>query len=381
MGTAVVLDGSDLERQGWMVEGLVQKSSESLFAPFTGNSKSSIVYQENDISAKEGHTVVFDYSGNLSGKAVKGKEQAEGKGEQKKKFSDKINVEKYRLVVDNGDTFDGVNIGDRTITEHSDSRSGLADLFVRFKDQALIDAAQGNLLDSNGTAFAATHVIDLGATFDINSLTDIETTIKTGTGYTTPATGKRRPMEPFKTEGGKKIWLFVVDTPMAAKLKKSAGYQSLIYNADVRGNNNRAISGIIGKLGQLLIVEWDSFFGETEGAAGTQWQMNQSEIEIAGLRQYDAVNDAWSGQAAFDDTSATIKSRGLILGAGALQLAMGKMPDYKMESFDFGARTESAVEFWTEAKKAKLKAESNGDYKEAKITDIDWGVIAVDVQV
>ena len=381
MGTAVVLDGSDLERQGWMVEGLVQKSSESLFAPFTGNSKSSIVYQENDISAKSWHTIVFDYRGNLSGKAVKGKEQAEGKGEQKKKFSDKLNVEKYRLVVDNGDAFDGVNIGDRTITEHSDSRTGLSDLFIRFKDQALIDAGQGNLLDSNGTAFVATHTIDLDATFDINSLTDIETILKTGSGYTLPATGKRRPMEPFKTEGGKKIWLFVVDTPMAAKLKKSTGYQSLVYNADVRGNNNRAIDGVIGKLGQLLIVEWDSFFGETEGAAGSQWQMNQSEIEIAGLRQYDVVNDAWSGQAAFDPASANINSRGLIMGAGALQLAMGKMPDYKMESFDFGARTESAVEFWTEAKKAKLKAESNGDYKEAKITDIDWGVVAVDVQV
>jgi len=373
MGTAVVLEGSDLERKSWMVEGLVQKSSESIFAPYTGTTKDSIVYQENDISSGSGHTVVFDYDGNLSGKAIKGKEQAVGKGEQKKKFSDKITVDKYRLVVDNGDAFDGINIGDLTINEHSNSRSGLSDLFIRWKDQALVDAAQGNL------GQAPTHIIDLGTTFGIAELQEIETALKTGRGYDTGAT--RRPPPVFKTEDGKKMWLFAIDSFMAGKLKASTGYQSLIYNGDIRGNNNRAISGVIGKLGNLIIVEWDTFFGETANiAAGAAWGLNDTEIEIAGLRQYDSVNDAWTGQDAFDEAS-TLRSRGLILGAGALQLAMGKMPDYTMEEFDHKARTESAVTFYSEAKKAKMKEESGGDYKDAKVTNIDWSVIAVDLTV
>ena len=63
------------------------------------------------------------------------------KGEQKKKFSDKITVDRYRLVADNGDSFDAVNIGDLSISQHSDSRIKLGDLFTRFKDQALFDTA------------------------------------------------------------------------------------------------------------------------------------------------------------------------------------------------------------------------------------------------
>ena len=369
MATGVVDINSDLVRKKWMREGLIQKASVSIFAPYMGNSKQAIVYQENNTNAGDGHTVVFDYDGNLSNRAIKGKDTAVGKGEQKKKFSDKITVDRYRLVVDNGDEFDGVNIGDLSITQHSNSRSGLADLFVRFKDQALIDAAQGNL------GVTPSHIIDLGTTFDINSLTDIETTLKTGTGFTTGST--RRPPEPFMTAGGQKIWLFAVDAAMAGKLKKSAGYQSLVYNGDVRGNNNRAITGIIGKLGNLLIVEWDNFFGETD--AGT-WGLDGSDIEVAGLRQFDTVNSAWTGQPGFDYAS-TLKSRGVILGAGALQMAFGKMPDYKWkESEDFGIKSESALEFWMNAKKCRLLAE-NEDYKAAKVADLDWGVVAVDVQI
>jgi len=384
MGTAVVLEGSDIQRQSWMSEGLAQAASESMWGPYSGMSRDAIVYQKNDLSKGAGHTVVFDWKGNLSQRAVKGKEQAVGKGESKKKFSDKLTVEIYRLVVDNGDKFDGVDIGDMTINEHSDSRSGLADLFIRFKDQALCDAAQGNLKDNGGTAYTPTHHLNLGTTFDINSLTDIETRLKTGRGWdaepiTAVTGGKRRPPEPFKTEGGKKIWLFAVDTEMAAVLKKSTGYQSLVYNADVRGNNNRSITGIIGKLGNLLIVEFETFFGNT--AAGASWNMDDSDIEIAGLRQYDVTNSAWTGQAGFNhEGNTTILSRGVILGAGALSLAFGKMPDYNVETFDFKRRSESCVEFWTECRKTKLLAE-NVDYDDAKIADVDWGVVTVDVQV
>ncbi len=355
---------------------MVQAASKSFWSPLTGSTHDAIVYQVNNTSAKEGHTVVFDFSGNITGKAKKGKETAFGQGEAKRKFSDKITVDRYRLVVDNGDEFDAVDIGDLRITQHSDSRSKLSDLFIRFKDQSLFDAAQG------GLGQAPTHIIDLGTTLNFDTLTDLETTIKTSQGFTTG--GIRRPLDPYRTESGEPIWLFVIDAAMAALIRKdTAGYQTIVRSGDVRGNNNRNIKGIIGKLGALLIVQADQFFGETSLLV-QGWGLNDSEIEISGLRQYDGADPTtalWTGQTGFSYASANLHSRGLIMGAGALQCAFGKHPDYKWQpSEDFAITSESLLEVWMETQKTNLVAE-NEVYKQAKIANLDYGVVCVDVQV
>ena len=376
MTTAVLSASSDLVRKKWMREGLIQAASKSFWSPFTGSSKNSIVYQKNNSNASEGHTVVFDYSGNISGAAVKGKETAYGKGETKRKFSDKLTVERYRLVVDNGNDFDGVEIGDLSITQHSDSRAKLGDLFVRWKDQSLFDSAQGNLGQT------PSHVIDLGSTFTFGDCLEIEKVLRTSNGFSTGSV--RRPPEPYMTKNGEPVWLYVIDAAMANLLRSdTAGYQAIMKDADVRGENNRNIKGIIGKLGALLIVEASQFFGYTSGST-SGWGLDDSEIEISGLRQYAGTNPAtalWTGQEGFDYAHANLHSRGLILGAGALQSAFGKMPDYKWKtSQDFDITSESALEVWYECKKCNLTAE-NSDYKQAKIASLDYGVIAVDVEV
>ena len=377
--TGVVSLTSDLKRKKWMREGLIQAAAKSFWSPMTGSSKDSLVFQANNENSGAGHTVVFDFDGNLSGKAVKGKDTAFGKGEQKKKFSDKVTVERYRLVVDNGDKFDGVDIGDLTINQHSDSRSKLADLFTRFKDQAIFDAAQGNLITQDTGLQAPSHVIDLGTTFTFAQLLEIETTVRTSQGFSSG--GIRRPLEPYTTADGEPCWLFVIDSPMANKLRAdTAGYQTIVRSGDVRGNGNRNIKGVIGKIGHLLIVQGDLFFGETEGDDASGWGLNSSEIEIAGLRQHDEANGAWTGQEGFD-YAATLHSRGLIMGNSGLQTAFGKQPDYKYQaSQDFGIKSESAVEFWMEARKVNMLAE-NDEYKAAKVSGIDYGVIAVDVEI
>jgi hypothetical protein len=379
MPTGVVPLDSDLKRKKWMREGLVQNASKSFWNAYTGTTMNSIIFQANNANAGEGHTVVFDFSGNLASKAIKGKDTAYGKGEQKRKFSDKITVDRYRLVVDNGDEFDGVDIGDLSINQHSDSRSKLADLFVRFKDQSIFDAAQGNL------GQAPSHTIDLGTTFTYGDLLDIEKILKTSNGFTSG--GVRRPLDPFMTADGKPMWLFVIDSAMKNILMKDAtavaGFSAVMANADLRGNNNRMISGVLGKIGNLVIVEADQFFGDTEGTT-TGWGLNDFSVEIAGMRQYDGADPTtalWSGQEGFDYSSTDLHSRGLIMGAGAIQLGFGKMPDYKFQpSTDFGITSESAVEFWMEAQKCKLQAE-NTDYSQAKIAGIDFGCVAVDLEV
>lgn len=361
---------SDLVRKKWVREGLVQAKSKSFWTPYTGMTSDSIVVQANNLNAKEGHTVVFDYDGNLSGKAIKGKETAYGKGEKKKKFSDKITVERYRLPVDNGDAFDGVDIGDLSITQHEDSRSKLADLFIRWKDQALFDAAQG----ANGQS--PSHIISLGSTFAYDSLIDIENKVKTATGFSTGGSLARSPLYPFQFSNGRPMWLFVVDSHMASILKKDDSFQTLMSNADVRGNQNMLLHGVIGKIGSLLIAEADTFFGAT-GHTATTIGMHDTEVEIAGLRRLDSGGN-WTGQTDFN-TALELKSRGLVLGKNALQIAFGKMPDYQHQfSQDFKITSESALEVWTNVQKTTLLAES-ADYKAAKLAGFDFGCIAVDL--
>ncbi len=361
--------GSDLERKKWVREGLIQNKSKSFWSAYTGMSSDSVVFQSNNSNAAEGHTVVFDYDGSLASRAIKGKETAFGQGEQKKKFSDKITVDRYRLVVDNGDAFDAVEVGDLSLSQHSDSRQKLADLFVRFKDQTIFDSLQG----LKGSA--PTHVIDCGTTFDYNTLLDIEITVKTSTNFDTGS--RRRPLQPYVLADGRPCWLFVMDSAMAGMLKKSSGYQSLVYNADVRGNDNRAIKGVFGKIGNLLLVEADMFFGDTDSAAST-FDFDDSAIEIAGLRRKD-TGGLWTGQTGYSFATDQI-SRGLLLGANAAQMGFGKMPDYKLQfSQDFGIKSESCLEVWMETQKTILTAETE-DYDDAKVSAIDWGVIAVDVQ-
>lgn len=175
---------------------------------------------------------------------------------------------------------------------------------------------------------------------------------------------------------GRPMWLMVVDALTSRALKQDPKYQSIVINGDFRGNRNRAISGVIGKLGNLIIVEADNFFGST--SPGTSWRIEDTGIEIAGLRNQDA-NGVWAGQEGYDPTT-SLMSRNLILGAGAIQFGFGATPDYKWKSSqDFDITSESALVVILNAQKTKLINE-NGDYNMAKVTDNDWGCIAVDVQ-
>lgn len=360
---------SDLKRKKWIREGLVQAASKSFWSAYTGAGPNSVIYQANDMNVSEGMTIVFDYDGNLSGKAIKNKDKAYGKGEQKKKFSNKLTIDRYRLVVDNGDSFDGAEIGDLSITQHADSRAKLGDLFVRFKDQALFDTLQG-VKDA-----APTHIIDLGTTFGYTELLNIESIIKQGTGFSTGST--RRPLQPYVLQDGRPVWLFIMDPASARMLKASSTYQTIMYNADIRGNDNRLIKGVFGKIGQLILIEADAFFGQTD-ATGTTWGLDSTSVEIAGLRKKDA-NGKWTGQTGYS-TAVDLTSRNLILGANAVQLGFGKMPDYKLqESDDFAISSESCLETWMNCQKTVLLAEME-DYVQAKVAGIDYGVIAVDIK-
>ena len=381
--TGVVQVNSELIRKGWMVEGLVQGKSKSWWSPLIGSSKEAIVYQVNDFGAGNGHTVVFDYSGNLSGEGFEGKEQAYGKGEAKKKFSDKLIVKRVRYAVDNGDEYDAVNIGDLELSMHQDSRVKLSDLWNRNKDQWLFDAAQGRLNSIDNTHVIrpanATHVDGAPTIGDLvsadvltyNFLWDMEEKMRIGEGFSVG--GKRRPLDPYTGTDSTPVWLFAIDPTMKRQLIQDGPLQTNMGVADVRGEDNMLIKGQLGKIGTMLITETPRFFGKS--SARTPAKTN---CEISGLRLKDS-NGFYYGEVGYGASGAVIASRGLLMGAGALQLGIGKMPEYRWQSSqDFGIDSESAVISWVGIQKTKLVAE-DVDYLDAKVAGVDYGVIAVDV--
>ncbi|NCB01246.1 MAG: DUF4043 family protein [Spirochaetia bacterium] len=368
-GTGKVAYTSDLIRQSWMRQGLLQAASKSFWAPYKGLTKDAIIMQATTSTAEKGHTVVFDMDGSLAGRPVKGNTTAKGTGEQKKRFSDKLTVEDYRYVVDNGTAFDGIESGNLNITQHEDSRVKLGDLWVKSSDQAFFDIGQQTF----------THGIDL-TTFDIGDMFEIEQVLKKGTGFsTTNGITKRLPLEPYMTVDGEPIWLWVMDIDTKIKFLANSGVQTLLSQADVRGAGNMVIKGKIGKIGSFVFVEAKDFFGDVVGPITTGGYYNYDAVAVqqAGLRQYDTVNHVWTGETGFD-VGAVLKSRNLILGAGAFQHGRGKSPDYKWEATDFEKFSESAMEVWCGTKATQLVSETP-DYNDRKAAGYSYGGIYVDI--
>jgi hypothetical protein len=140
---------------------------------------------------------------------------------------------------------------------------------------------------------------------------------------------------------------------------------------DVRGEGNRLLKGVIGKIGSFIFIEGDTAFGVADATIG------RSEVEIAGLRHVDDTG-LFEGQPGYGASGTVEASRAIILGRSAVQIGFGKQPDYKwQESQDFGIKSESAVEVWMNVQKTILKAE-NDEYKEAKVGGHDFGIVVVD---
>ena len=374
--TGIVTYGSVLQRRQWMLEGLVQKASTSWWAGLKGSSKESIVFVSTDASKGAGHEVVFQFGGNASGAGKVDKERLRGNEEQKKQFSDKIRVRRIRHGLDNGDEFDSIDIGNQPLSTHANSRDLLADWYVRQSDQWLFDAAQGFL---NGETI--THIIrpsdraNIAAltsadTFGYDFLVRLEKIISRSKGYT--AGGTRARLEPFTFAGGKRKYLLVIDATQAADLALDSKFQSVISQGDVRGNDNRLISGVLGTFRSLVIVQADDFQGVSASKV-----ISKSEVEVSGLRQLDE-DGKFTGETGFEASGSVVASRALILGAGALQAAFGRQPDYKYAaSDDYEITSGSAIELWTNVQTTILKAE-NGDYKDAKVSGFQYGIVAVD---
>ena len=83
---------------------------------------------------------------------------------------------------------------------------------------------------------------------------------------TLTAAATRAPLSPWRLSDGRSVWLLMMDPYTAANFKGNAvvnsGIMAIAMQADLRGDNNRVFKGIIGSVGQLVLVEVDAFFDD-----------------------------------------------------------------------------------------------------------------------
>lgn len=385
-----------LIRQGWVLENLLSQVPYSYTGSFAGGTSASIIHQYNEKKGN-GHVVVFQDRGGVEGNWKIGKETVRGTGEEKKLFETTMLTSRIRTEVKNDDKFEAIEIDDLRLSEHQDSMQELAKMWVAAKDQAFFDVCQQS----------ASHRIILGNDFTFSDFGKIERIVKTGDGYyerdKKTLIKTRRPMlQSWKTRGGDRLfnqYLLLIDPYMKEKLLGGKAVQDVLAQADVRGNENRLINGVIGKIGtNITVVELPLFDGWTESQAVgdfvnttagatdsfmAKFEKTHLKADAQGLRIYTGANDSfvptsWTGDGLTE--GAKKFSRALLIGAGAVQLGYGKMPEYNYaESPDYGIDSTSMLEVWT-GMRARVYNAVRGDYK-TPIANMTFGIIAIDMQI
>lgn len=386
---------SPLIRNKWVKEGLVQEQTNSFWSPLKGTTLDACIVQSQTSTADDGHTIIMDYDGNFAGAARKGKEKAYGYGGVKLKFSDKLTSERLRYPINNGDSFDGKEIGDLSITEHSDSMSKLADNWIRQNDQFFFDIGVGYLRGAKPThgwlpgGRAAAKDLVSGDVMGYDEFLLMETAEKTGKGWSIG--DDRRPMKPYKGGGENNganpapVYLHILTAQQCADLKLDSKFQTIVSQADVRGRDNMLLSNIIGRVGNSVYMEAPSYHGEEDEVGNNG--LGKSLVEMSGLRRIKVTAggvETFEGTEAYDaEVTAGTKviDRGLVIGAGAFSEGIGMDPDYKFQSSeDFGIDSESMLEWWGQAQATILTPET-ADYASAKIGNMTFGLAYFDTWV
>ena len=323
--TGLVQPGSTLERNEWVVKGMIQASANAIWTPWISNKGNGLINQAWDFSAGESKVVTMDYDGHLVGTPVQGKEVALGRGETKRKFSNNLTIDYFRFTVDNGRWFDATKIDATKLTSHTDSRNKLADLWIRWRDQWIFDMMQG-FTENGDITYEPSHqiVIDGTAGFGYNEFIAIGNIVKLSRfgrskerddtvsnfdseknfvkisqfpvrplmesgGYGKPVShiyvrGKKRtPLKAYTKQGEQPCWYLFVDDTVKAMMLRDPALQRLLRDTEPRGNN-RLMTPMIGKIGNIKIVEMPTHFG-TSQKLGDRRPKHQS-VEMAGMRQF-----------------------------------------------------------------------------------------------
>lgn len=284
-----------LIRNGWIKDAIkLHSKSESRWSKYNGKAN-SVIHRINDISRGDiGHNVLFQTTGYLTAKAIHGKQQVYGKGEDKRVFSTSVTVDRWWHTVSNGDIFEGIDINQTDLNMHSNSVAELGDKVVRWTDQAFYDLAQGNIVttrggidnktdnkpshlfrfpmvkDNKGFADESKTAIDTAipsnnfkSSLTYNNLVKLEQALTVSRRFAVG--GIRRPM--MTTRGMmdmSKKYILMLDSRALLELKLDPRWQDIQINAMDRGMQNPMFRNIVAGIGKLMISQEDTFFGVTD---------------------------------------------------------------------------------------------------------------------
>ena len=439
MSAKPLINGSPLQRQSWLMNHVADSMLRNSYTMgWRGPNSDSIVHNIMSRRARSGndsdmgHIINLPFTLGLSGAALMGDGRGAGKGEAAKQLNSRIHCQRFRKSTtlanaydaqDAGNMFDEVSYHSRLLTEY----------FVKWEDQWIFDTLSGIALRPEGGTNGGMHqrpthgfIFGSGdrgsgsgavASFGYDELNQIETAAMTGSGFTYGGTripmgmpgmymakGMKRTSRKMMKPVASDCLYFVCDKHVTRLLKSDSGFQNVMQNADMRGDNV-LIRGLQGfKQDSLKIIEVQSAHGSISDPTrnvglvnnATAWGNNVETdvaftrdkvgVSVQGLRQFDG-NGYWSGQDNFGvqqsgSTTAHLErwSRCYLLGMNAVQYASSTIPWIATQSEDHGDEVSVQLQNFLAVQKTILKAEKAGDFDSAVTTDIDFGAITVDIR-
>ena len=393
---APINKNSVLVREQWAAEVMRLANEKSYFSPFTRTGGGeAMIYRAGELNTGSGHVINFPAIGGLTDPVIVGDATGRGKGEKIRTFSTTLTAQRIRKVAQTDTGYDRHEAGLENELNWAGINSKLMPYFRNWYDQYVFDALQGTAARtvSSANEGRSTHgkqyaFSGTSPKFGWTELLDIERIAATGDGFGWG--GSRGPLPAMSMEGAERMWMLFIDPDVYAILKDDTKFTNIAKDADVRGMANKLLAPVIGTVGQLMIVKAPRFHGTVHGNNDKiNYQVADSDknalardavgIDICGLRQYDD-NNYWTGQESFDSTG-ELWSRCVLVGMHAIQSGFSGMPRYKTDDNNIDDLSDVALETWMGVQKTKWDPESRGDYDDAKVTNLDYAVAAVDVRV
>ena len=425
----------DQDRKEWTLKGMIGKAHKSFWGAFEGESDDSIIYVNRDLDCGVNKKAIFDYSGKLTSAGGEGMDEICDIGEEARMFSEALDMRVFNWMTKGKLKTKACDLDNLDLYANTSSRSKLFDLFYRHKDQFIFDGFIGAL---KGTC-APSHIYNLGRSFKFSDIYDIAIAAREGRGFVkasangTPSTipaDVRYPLEGITlSDGSMPQYIMVITSKMEKSLKTDPQYVNINIQGDVRGSKNAILSGHIAKHEGILMVTAPVFAGMTKGK-GQFNPTTDTTLTFSGLRRYAIgedkvqvfegqknfrmIEDAArveasaiaTAQATIDNLSTccakltadqqkeldaamkivktprtnVVYSRGLLLGAAAGQLALGTAPEYQSWATKGKRSYESLLDVFFNFGKTSLTLTMGEDYEGAPVADIDYGVIAVDME-
>ena len=398
--------GSPLIRQKWTDETIVGSEGESYFNAYMNGTASDsptkgnvapVVYQVKSRTNMGGEGHIFNITGvgELSDAVIEGDATGIGKGEKLRVFSSQMKANRFRKVVQTDTGYDRQGIGLEKYLDQQGMKQSLSAFYAKWYDQYIFDCLQGVAQRSLGESneFRATHVLRFpyessAAKFGYDEFQTIQRVVSEGTGFTQG--GRRKPLRKAKMMNGEKMWVLFIDPAVRDIINRDSGWQTVLSRADVRGKDNQLLAPVFANLNRIAIVEMPRYFGETTASGAVGWhsgisgqnigfKRDQVKVEECGMRQYDD-NGYWTGQSQFD-SSGELWSRALLCGMQACQVGYSMRPKIGVFENEIDDLVDLSLHVAMAAQKTKWDPEARGDYDDGKVTNLDYNVIPIDIQV